>query len=45
MLSAKKMVLRENAQAARELTLNEEGQLFRFGEFGDSNPEALQRTV
>jgi hypothetical protein len=50
-LSAKKKeVVRENAkgnrlQAARELTVDEEDQLFRLGEFGDSNPEALQRTV
>jgi hypothetical protein len=50
-LSAKrKEVVRENAkgnrpQAARELTVDEEDQLFRLGEFGDGNPEALQRTV
>ena len=41
----KKVVVRENAQAARELIVNEEDQLFRLGEFGDSTPEALQRTV
>ena len=41
----KKVVVRENAQAARERIVNEEDQLFRLGEFGDSNPEALQRTV
>lgn len=50
-LSAKKKeVVRQNAkrnkpQAARELTADEEDQLFRHGEFGDSNPKALQRTV
>ena len=50
-LSAKrKVVVRENAkgnrpQAARELTEEEEDKLFRLGEFGDNNPEALQRTV
>ena len=32
-------------QVARELTAEEEDELFRLGEFGDSNPEALQRTV
>ena len=32
-------------QAATELTDAEEGLLFRFSEFGDKNPEALQRTV
>lgn len=50
-LSAKrKEVVRENAkgnrpQAARELTEEEEDKHFRLGEFGASNPEALQRTV
>ena len=50
-LSAKrKEVVRENAkgnqpQAARELTEGVEDKLFRLGEFGTSNPEALQRTV
>lgn len=50
-LSAKrKEVVRENAkgnrpQAARELTADEEDELFRIGEFGYGNPEALQRTV
>ncbi len=46
----RKVVVRENAkgnrpQAARELTEEEEDKLFRLGEFGDNNPEALQRTV
>ena len=46
----KKQFVVENAkgnrpQAARELTAEEEDELFRLGEFGDSNPEALQRTV
>ena len=46
----KKQLVVENAkgnrpQAARELTAEEEDELFRLGEFGDSNPEALQRTV
>ena len=46
----KKEVVRENAKGNRpqdvcELTVDEEDQLFRLGEFGDSNPEALQRTV
>jgi hypothetical protein len=46
----KKEVVRENAKGNRpqdvcELTVDEEDQLFRLGEFGDSNPEALQHTV
>ena len=46
----KKQLVVENAkgnrpQASRELTAEEEDELFRLGEFGDSNPEALQRTV
>ncbi len=46
----RKVVVRENAkgnqpQAARELTEEEEDKLFRLGEFGDNDPEALQRTV
>ena len=32
-------------QAARELTEADEDRLFAFGEFGNSNPTALQRTV
>ena len=32
-------------EAARELTADEEDELFRLGYFGDSNPEALQKTV
>ena len=32
-------------QTARELTSEEEDELFRLGEFGESNPEVLQRTV
>lgn len=46
----KKELVVENAkgnrpQAARELTAKEEDELFRLGEFGSTNPEALQRTV
>ena len=46
----RKEVVMDNAkgnrpQAARELSHEEEDKLFRLGEFGASNPEALQRTV
>ena len=42
--------MRQNAkgnkpQAARKLIVDEEDQLFLRGEFGDSNPDVLQRTV
>lgn len=48
--SKKKQLVEVNAkgnrpQAARELTEEEEDLLFSSGEFGDQNPEALQRTV
>lgn len=48
-LSKKKQLVVEQAkgnrpQGARELTDAEEDLLFRSGEFGDKNPEALQRT-
>ena len=50
LLSKKKQLLVEQGkgnhpQASTELTDAEEGLLFRSSEFGDKNPEALQRTV
>lgn len=50
LLSKKKQLLVEQGkgnhpQATTELTDAEEGLLFRSSEFGDKNPEALQRTV
>ena len=36
---------RNEVQAARAFDANEEDALFEAGEFGDSNPVALQRTV
>ena len=50
-LSSKKKQLCEvhakgnRPQAARQITEEEEDLLFRSGEFGEDNPEALQRTV
>ena len=46
----KKQLVEESAKgkrprAAREITEEEEDLLFTSGEFGDLNPEALQRTV
>ena len=48
--ATKKELVVQNAkgnrpQAVRELTAEEEDELFRLGEFGESSPEALQRTV
>ena len=48
LIKKKQLVVEEvkgNRPAARELTDAEEDLLFRSGEFGDKNPEALQRTV
>lgn len=50
LLSKKKQLVFEEAKgnrphAAKELSNTEEDLLFRSGEFGDENPEALQRTV
>lgn len=50
LLSKKKQLVVEDAkgnrpQAAKELTEAEEDLLFRSGEFGDHNPDALQRTI
>ena len=50
LLSEKKQLVFEEAKgnrshAAKELSSAEEDLLFRSGEFGDENPEALQRTV
>ena len=50
LLSKKKQLVFEEAKgnrphAAKDLSNAEEDLLFRSGEFGDENPEALQRTV
>ena len=50
LLSKKKQLIFEEAKgnrphAAKELSNAEEDLLFRTGEFGAENPEALQRTV